>query len=472
MGAHRYTLLLLATAIAAGACGERQTDSPTGPQLAGQGGGGGCNFTTVTGLVKDVFGTGNTPENSLAGDMKSAGSKTDQATYDGYLLLQSLSSKYAGAAPTTSKPSELAVALLGCMKIGGATIPSAATFARALGDSGAFAVRGLTQPENALVSSHDGAWVLEPPGGSCWQATVGGSCTTTGTAGGFGASTDPRIQYAFLAYGFPGVSAGFTNDTRISGVFDWATLPTTTFTEPGVVVGECTQPSNYLQHLPASSPSVEVLGFIQPVCPSSSASLSKLAPARTLAQRLLRALTPEPAYAALLTSTGTGGSKRTLSPFGVTFPGVVKLDPGFKWSKSGNQVNVPLTPTPVYQIRSAAGTPFKQERVLIWLTATNNSGTNVAMCNNWAYTNATGVAALTNAFLNKAGGYTVTTFSAGATDLTAIVQLPQVPASQPLTSPLFNVKNGSGNPACPSFVPSFDANGVLLNPPTYPGPNP
>jgi hypothetical protein len=473
MGAHRFVPLLLATALAAGACSDRQSDTPTAPSLArgGGSGGGACNFTTISGLVKDEFGA-NSPEASLAGDMKNAGDQTDQATYDGYLLLQAVSTKYESVAPTTSTPSTLAAALLGCMKTGGATIPTAATFAKALAADGAFEVRGLVKPDNQLVASHDAAWVLEPPAAACWQSTVGGDCSTTGTAGGFGASTDPRIQYAFLAYGFPVSSTDFTNDSPVSGVFDWSTLPTATFSAPGVVVGECTKPSNYLQHLPASNSSVEVLGLIQPSCPTGTTGMTRESPARTLAERLIRALSPEPAYAALLTSTGTGGSKRTLSPFSVVFPGLVVLDPQFKWSKSGNQVNVPLSPTPVYQIRSSAGTPFKQDKVLLWLTATNNSGVNVLMCNNWAYTNATGVATFTNAFLNKSGGYTVTTYSAGATDLTAIVQLPQVPPSTPVVSPLFNVKNGSGNPSCLTFSPIFDSNGVLTNPPDYPGPNP
>jgi hypothetical protein len=474
MGAHRFVPLLLATAVIVGACGEQPSDVPSAPELAQKPPAppnGACSFTTISGLVKDEFGA-NSPQASLAGDMKNAGAQTDQATYDGYQLLQAVSTKYESAAPSTSTPSTLAVALLGCMKTGGATIPTAATFAQALAATGAFEVRGLNKPDKALVASHDGGWVLEPPAGACWQSTVGGDCTTTGTAGGFGASTDPRIQYAFLAYGAPVSASGFTNDSPVSGVFDWSTLPTATFSAPGVVVGECTKPSNYLQHLPASNTSVEVLAFLQPVCPVQTTAMTGEAPARTLVQRLLRALSPQPAYAALITSTGTGGSKRTLSPFSVVFPGLVKLDPQFKWSKSGNQVNVPLSPTPVYQIRSNAGTPFKQDRVLLWLTATNNSGVDVKMCNNWAYTNATGVANFASAFHNKAGGYTVTTRSAGATDLTAIIQLPQVPPSTPVISPLFNVKNGSGNPPCDTFNPIFDGNGALTNPPPFPGPNP
>ena len=46
------------------------------------------------------------------------------------------------------------------------------------------------------------------------------------------------------------------------------------------------------------------------------------------------------------------------------------------------------------------------------------------------------------------------------------------PGSGPIESPLFNVKNNSGSPPCLAFTPVFDANGVLTNPPEYPGPNP
>lgn len=462
MGGRYLAPLLAAATFIVTACGERQHDAPTAPEFSVTAG---CTFNTVSSLVKNEFGA-NSPQASLATDMKNAGARTDQGTFDGYQILSAVETKYQpGTQASTTNASALAVALLTCMKVGTTTIPAASVFDQALGASGAFAVRGLTNTDNALVASHDNAWVIEPPSGSSWQSILGT---------GLGASTDARIQYAFLAFGTPGNSSGFTDDIAISSVFNWATLPSATFTGIGAVVGECTQPSNYLQHLAAGTDGVEVLGFIQPTCPPQTLGTRHEAQPRTLAERLLRMFGPDPAYAALLTTTGTGGGKKTFSPFEVIFPGHVVLDALFKWNKSGNTVNVPFSPTPKYQIRSTAGTAFLQEKVLLWLTATNNSGVNVRACNNWAYTDASGVASFTNAFVNKAGGYTITTRSVGATDNSVPdVTLPTVPPSAPLLSPLINVKNGGGNPGCQSFIPKFDANGVLTNPQDapYPGPN-
>jgi hypothetical protein len=467
MGGPRVVALVALAALLATACGERQTDAPTAPEISFHNSPppaptGSCSLNTVVSLVKNEFGN-NSTQAGLASDMKSAGAQTDNGTFDGYKILLSIAAKYETTQPSTANASATAVALLQCMKIGGATVPTAADFANALASTGAFEVRGLTNPDLDIVTSHDDAWLLEPPGGGSWQSILGT---------GLGASTDARIKYAFLAFGNPISSTGFTNDVPVSGVFNWATIPVATFGGDGVVVGECAHPSNYLQHLAAGTTGVEVLGFVAPSCAGSLAS-AREAPPRTLAERLFRILSPAPLSATLLTTTGSGGSKRTLSPFEVIFPSNVAATAQFQWNKKANQVNVPLKPTPTYSIGTAGGTPFLQPKVLFWLTATNNSGTNVLMCNNWAYTRPDGVVAFTNAFLNKAGGYTVFTHSIGAADNSAAgVQLPSVPASAPLVSPLFNVKNNGGNPPCPNFTPSFDANGVLLNPPEYPGPNP
>lgn len=470
MGGPRVAALLVLTAILASACGERQGDAPTAPEFAPRGVS--CNFTTVGQLVKNEFGA-NSAQSSLATDMKNAGAQTDQGTYDGYQILSAIATKYDGSQTSTTNASALAVALLGCMKVGTSAIPAATVFDSALAITGAFAIRGLVNPDNKPVSSHDGAWVLEPPHGATdfnsWQSILGD---------GLGVSTDPRIQYAFLAFGRPLGSNGFTNDQPISGVFDWSTLPSATFTGTGAVVGECANQPNYLQHLAATTTGVEVLGFVDPHCPSGLV-LSREAAPRTLADRLFRLFSPSPAYAALLTTTGSGGSKRTLSPFQVIFPGNVVLDALFSWSKSGNVVNQPFSPPPTYQIRSTALTKFEQPKVLLWITASGNQGTNVAVCNNWAYTGKDGIAAFTTSFVNKSGGYTFTTHSAGAiTNNPAGVELPTVPAGTPVLSPLVNVKSSVGTLSCTAgtnqgtFVPTFDAGGNLTNPPAFPGPNP
>lgn len=466
----RVSGLLVAVALLASACDQGSSDMPAAPELAPQAGA--CNFTTVSQLVKNEFGA-SSAESGLATDMKNAGAQTDLGTLKGYQILSSIAGKYQAEQSSTTNASALTVALLGCMKIGTAAVPQAAVFAAALATTGAFEVRGLANPDNAPVRSHDDDWVLEPPFGSTdfnsWQSILGS---------GLGASSDPAIQYAFLAFGRPAGSNGFTNDVPVSGVFDWSTIPAATFGGNGAVIGECAHAPNYVQHLAATNSAVEVLGYVDPHCPTGF-TLGREAAPRNLAERLVRLFSPSPAYAAALLTTGSGGSKRTLSPFQVIYPGNVVLDALFKWNKSGNVVNQPFNPTPSYQIRTTALTKFQQDKILLWITAKGNQGTNVAVCNNWAYTGKDGIAAFTNAFLNKSGGYTVTTHSAGAVkNNQAGVDLPTVPAGTDVNSPLINIKSAVGTASCTAngnsgtFVPTFDADGVLTNPPAFPGPNP
>jgi hypothetical protein len=450
MGGRSLAPFLLAAAALVGACSEGANDVPTAPEFAPKPAS--CNFTTISSLVKTEFGASST-ESGLATDMKNAGAGTSLATSLGYQILASIGNTYDGSQTSTSNASALTVALLKCMDISGAAVPDTSVFKKALALTGAFGVRPLVADDNNPVTSHDGAWLLEPPANETWQSML------------------PAGTSSILVYGVPVTNGSFTNDVPKSGVFDWTTLPQVTFNDPGIVAGECKHDSQYLQHNPAG-PTAEVLGFVAPSCFVPDVVLREREP-RTFAERVFRLLAPAPAYATLLTTTGSGGSKRTLSPFQVIDPVNVVLDPGFNWSKSGNKVNVPFSPTPNYQIRSDAETPFLQEKVLIWLTAANNSGVDVKVCNNWAYTGKDGIARFTMAFLNKAGGYTVTTRSAGAVDNSvAGVTLPTVPASDPLLSPLFNVKNNVANPpsSCETFVPTFNGE-VLTNPPAYPGPN-
>lgn len=474
MGGRRPTrLLLVAVAISVAACSERQTEAPTAPDFKRTAST--CDLNAISDLVKTEFGA-SSQESSIATDMKQSGEGTDQATYDGYSLLRSIETKYqtqtAGNPPSTSTASALAVALLQCMNIGGASVPQQSVFDAALGFTGAFAVRAFgTTADYLTVTSHDGEWVLEPPGAgsgsTSWQDI---SVLTTGI-------TDPRIASTLLVYGQRITDASFGNDPAQSSIFDWSTLPVASFdlTKGGVIVGQCTVTSNYLQHN-AKSNNPEVLGFIRPSCFTQTAMNTEHEP-RSFAQRLLRFFAPAPAFAtAAATSTGTGGSKGALSPFVVVDPQKLVLDPTFTWKKSGNVVNQPFSPTVGYNLETKGGSPFLQDYVLVWLEATNNQGAPVAMCNNWAYTNTKGQVAFPAAYLNKAGGYTITTRSSSTVSKPLAGQdaIPLVPASDPLVSPLINVKNDvtqNGPMGCTTFVPSYDGSGEILNVPEAPGPN-
>jgi len=436
MGSPRLGALLIVTAFLATGCGEQQSNVPTAPEFAQ--GGSGCSFTTVSQLTKNEFGA-NSAEAGLATNMKSAGAGTAQATSLGYQILASIGNNYDGTQASTSNASALTVALLTCMDIGGATVPASTVFDAALGAHGAFGVK--VSGDVGPVTSHDGAWLLEPPGTQTW-----GSIFPAGTN-------------AILAYGVPVTNGSFTNDVPQSGIFDWSTLPHITFNDPGVIIGQCTA-GGYLQHNAAGS-GAEILGFVEPSCGSSSAQLMERAP-KTFGERVLRLLSPAPAYASLAT-IATGGTGKKLSPFQVEDITNVNLAAtGFTWKKSGNTVGVPFsqTQTPKYQILSGGGTPFLQPDVLVWLEAIGNQGVNVDICNNWAWTNANGIAQFPAGYLNKSGGYTIIAKTIGTTSNGGI---PAVPAGNSVLSPLVNVKNGSPG-TCNTFHQGDP-------PPPNPGPN-
>jgi hypothetical protein len=423
MGGPRAGALLVLTAVLAAACSDRQSDYSTAPDLAAAGGS--CNFNTVSQLTKTEFGA-NSTQSSLATQMKNAGAGTATATSLGFQILAAIGTKYDGS-QTTTNASALTVALLGCMDIGGAKVPADSIFDKALGAHGAYGV--VTRTSTGPVASHDGDWQLEPPGGA---SATWGDILPTGVD-------------AILVYGMPVTIANFSPDDQLSNIFDWNTLRKVTFNAPGVLISQCTATSSFLQHNTGTT--AEVLGFLTSSCFNATALLTE-PKATTWSGRLSRFFSPEPAYAALAVSTGTTGSKRTLSPFQVIGPDSVELkDTLFTWKKSGNTVGIALqqTQTPTYQIKSQGGTRWLQDLVLIWIEATNNQGTNVDMCNNWAYTNADGIAQFPNAYFNKSGGYTViaqTTGTVSKFDVTGN-EIPGVPPGRSVLSPLINVKNGA-----------------------------
>jgi hypothetical protein len=423
MGCARAGTLLVVTAFLATACGERQNDSPTAPELAGQPSA--CDFNGTTGvknLTKNEFGS-NSPQATLANNMSNAGAGTALATSYGYQILDAIGNKYDSPQTSTSNASALTVALLKCMNIGGATVPAASVFNVALGATGAFGVR-FSGDADAVIS-HDDAWLLVPPSPQTWGQVSGTS--------------------ALLAYGVPATNNSFTNDTPLTGIFDWNTLPVVTaFADPGIIIGNC-QATGYLQHNPVSQ-GAEILAYLGD-CSTVTAQGTERAP-RTFAERLFRAFSPTPAYATLITG-GTLGSGKHLSPFQVENIVNVNLVPvNFTWRKSGNVVGTAFNPTPVYRILSGGNTLFHQPDVLVWLEATNNSGVNVDVCNNWAWTNADGVAQFPAAYLNKAGGYTMIARTDGTNTNSDI---PSVPEGRSALSPLINVKNGNPGPTCDSF---------------------
>jgi hypothetical protein len=425
MGADRISVILLAAALLLAGCDGQRTDLPTSPVFATKKAG--CNTTTIQQLVNNEF-TGSTrlAVNKLVDDLgryRSAGDSSN-ATYLGYKVLDSIA-RVGRAQGTPAAGSQLAVEVLGCMTTGGATIPE--SFTLSLESKGAFAVRGWPAGDATVnaapVVSADGAWQLQPPGSATWNEI------TTLTV----ANLADTVATLFLAYGRPSSSTGFSNDVLTSTVFDWATIPAATFS-PGVLVAQCTEPAGYIQHDVIAS--AEILGYVAVSCGATSRAAERRR--ASFAERLLRLFQPEPLQASVL-AIGSAGKRSTLSPFGKIDPVWIDLQFATQPSKSGNSINRYFSPTATVTAESKGGTGIGNN-VFVWLEAFNNSGVFVKVCNNWAYTDAAGVASFPKAYVNKAGGYTLV---AKASTMQGV---PALPLKAPATSSLFNVKNSSVAP--------------------------
>jgi hypothetical protein len=428
MGTDRFVFILIAGALLLAGCGEQRTDlptSPASPTFAAKKTD--CNTTLIQQLVNDEF-TGSTrvAVNKVVNGLSQyrAAGDSSSATYLGYTVLDSIA-RVGRLQGTPSAGSRLAVQVFRCMSIGSATIPD--SFTIALDDHGAFAVRGWPVADAAAVAAEpvvaeDGAWQLQPPGTATWNDIV-----ALGVA-----NLADSVAQLFLAYGRPGSTAGFSNDALTSTVFDWSTIPIATFS-PAVLIAQCSQPTGYIQHNPIAS--AEILGYVAVSCGATSQLERRPA---SFAERLLRLFQPEPLQATAL-AIGSAGSRRTLSPFGKIDPVEINLLFASQPNKSGNSMNRYLSPTVTVTAKSKGGVGIGGS-AFVWIEAYNNSGVFVKVCNNWAYTDATGLASFPHAYLNKAGGYTLVAKAATAAGA------PAVPLKAAVTTALFNVKNSTAPP--------------------------
>ncbi|HEY7637913.1 MAG TPA: hypothetical protein VH763_20375 [Gemmatimonadales bacterium] len=445
--------LVLGTGLVA-AC-DRDEDGgglATAPSLASTGGGsnGPCSKNTLTNLVKAAFNSGQTRNNvvTFAENLASAFSdnKKGKATWWGFKILQVVDTAVASSKTTLQANSNLVVGTLGCMTLGTAPIPTSVE--TELGTTGAFGVRGRPTADVEAVIAHDDTWIIEPPETKSWQ-----NITTLQTRTGITGDT----AKLFLVLGKPGSGSGFvgTGDQLLAGSFDWSTIPTATFGNPYVVVGQCVVSDGFLQHFPASSSSAEIFSFVQPAqCPATSLSLER-AP-RTLAERLFRAISPAPAYATALLKAGSGGgSKPALSPFGIINPGQVNLSNFSQAPTKKDQVkNKVFNPTPIINPTTAGGVAFKQASVLTYLSPIVNNGTPGFVCYNWAYNDDEGVTDFPQAFYTKAGGLSLIAKTVGtvSTEESTGEPVPVIAAGANAVSPSVNVKNSSiAISACPTF---------------------
>jgi len=492
MRGRRSFLFVAVGVVGLAACSDRQSETPTSPDLAAAIKPA-CSYTqlkkdidaewptSVGGATKDT----NTVATALLATMQQTPVDSNSVNISGFRIIQlvaiAASTKQAGTSAAAG--SKLVTDLFPCMDVPLVTGP----FERALGDSGAFGVRARTATDPDPLSTHDGTWTVAPVGGP-W-ATVAERDTTT--AGGASATRiSGTAKDLFLIWGQPADTAHFTGDILLntggpSPVFAWNATPQEVFTAtnpagPGIQITECVTDDDqvgFVQH--DSGATAAILASSQVfTCPSGFTAYLRRSPTSALA-KLRSFFTPQPAYALAGTGSSTKGS--SLSPWAVVGLGTLKFTNVSKPDKQTNQVGVFLkdgqsqllsvTPT------SAAGTRFGQNAGFVWLEALNNQGVKVVVCNNWAYTDATGKATFTHAYLNKAGGYTLTykTLAEVAKTINGGGQGAKSTSFAALVTGLFNVKNGTvpGDGGCSgSNVFIYNPTAEIQTLPAPPGPPP
>lgn len=473
----RFLSCLCLAVITVAGCSDRQGEAPTAPRspaFAAAVTKPACNYQNI--LTKDIPGywpnSGGTAvkaaqayATTLVKTMQAAAglnpADSSTITFAGFRVLDTLARTAAAADTIPSQPttpaagSTLALDLLICMDVPAAAVPT--SFVAALGHNGAFGVRGLTTNDLRPSGSKDSVWNVSPVSGPWSSVAKRAPLSSPDSGGSAAASLQDTAKRVFLLFGQPFSSAtSFTasgdslrNQTvvGVDSLYSWSAVPAQVFQtssrDPGILLSQC-GPAGYvqgfLQHNPQGSGKAEILQFAPANCPSLPMWFSKagLLGPPTLAHRLWHLLVPEPAYAVVL-GGGSGTKSTGLSPWGVIFPGAVNLTNATWPSKSGNTVNVAFSPTITDTARSNGGVPFKGPTVFAWLEAINNQGVNVLVCNNWAFTEPNGALEFKKAFLNKAGGYTLTMKTVGTN--VSNPGTPPVPAGSPISSPLFNVKN-------------------------------
>ena len=284
--------------------------------------------------------------------------KKGKATWYGFQILAAIDT--AGRLQGTLEAnSNLAIATFPCMSLGTATLPTSLT--TELGTTGAFGVRGRPATDNEAVVAHDGIWIIEPPAGKAWQ-----DITTLQTRTGITGDT----AKLFLVLGKPGSGTGFNaqGDVLLAGSFDWSTIPTATFGNPYVVVGNCSVANGFLQHFPAGNPNAEIFGFVEPVqCPGS-------ARARARASDLGGAAVPGNQSDACLRHRVAREDRRRFQarPQPVRDHQSGQGEPEHVQpvaEQEGHVKNKPFTPTPVINRRATAGYRSSSPRCLVYLTA-------------------------------------------------------------------------------------------------------
>ncbi len=386
MGIRRYAPLLLAAVVGSACTEQEQPDGVTGPAFKPPPppNSATCDPNSLNSLISGYF-PGNTSAaiKSIKDDMIDA--TTDPAKRAAAFEILEEIGKLSRNAEVTTDPeagSDLTQGIIKCGGFGAAAFePDFPTdpiynFAPALthASGGAFYVRGGNSEGTntvvaALIESEDTEVLsgIAPVPNSTWASILAGN---TGSEG--------RV----LIYGYPvRDQSGVILDPL---VFEWVTMPPAADFSPGAIVAICDgNPSTTAM---VHETNVGVLAYVvgDPICTSPISVVMRESGwgPRALAARLARVLTPPALHAAVVATTGAGGTvTKAKSKF--TIEGVETVQLNFDPSLPRNIFTSEM-PVPV-RVRATTVVDGVVEGVngtCVYLTGENNNGTNTALDGN------------------------------------------------------------------------------------------
>ena len=407
---NRRLLATVAAVFVVAACSDDREQSPTSPELAPRPVA--CSYADVKKYARDLFGQPSAGYD-LAQTMSGFTAGSADATRLAFDIFAAIAAKRnAGGFTSTdvANAANLTVKTTGCATV--STSPSAAltvaAFTDALKSTGAYEVRGDATKDASgdltLVKTSNGLSAVNAP-------PVAGPPDGNGNPTVVAQKFSDWLDVRTLFYASP--RAPFSNETSGGRAYDWSLVqPGSSYTgisSPALVaicVGVEDNENLDVFRVEHDATTNTILPLVAPLLNCPNPLPAAIVMARPITDRLLRLITPEPAYAAALGKTGSPtGSAGSFSPFEAVNPVAVVV----------NFVVEPRDGNKDQAIKGAGGADIKVlvtgagttawEGVTVRIAGVNNNGVTVLFSYAAAVTKAQGFATFPDISTNKTGAY-------------------------------------------------------------------
>jgi hypothetical protein len=433
------SFLALAGMFGLAACSD--SAESTGPEFApGRGGPNNpdptvtCSPSALKTSVAAVFGP-SSAESDLVKLITTSNVGSTVATETGFSLITSVAALRSGTTWTAAMAgpaATLTAQLFPCMNVQKTQPTTVASITQALGDEGAYQLRGGPNDPTGDVLSFDGKSGIKA--GGPWATWLGARALFLGSS-----------------------ISSFTVEVSGGSAYDWSMVHTgVSELVPAATVALCADnaPANVtgaqlrLQHqvfvpdvgggniIPTAD------GTFLPGCETEPTAPSELG--ARLIQAFVRLVQPAPLHASVALAGGIGGLKGAFSPFEIVYGAQIQLS--FPAQPANATINTPIKGAGNSELQvlvvAANGTPW--EGILVRINAVTNNGEGVFACGNETETDEDGIAHFPNLTVSKAGGYflvATTVESSSDPDVTAY-------SAASVDSDRFNVKNGNKPAPC------------------------